>query len=378
MTVRHWYRSSFLSRPTRSSWDIAEESRQIRTDALLLTPKKNVEFVHTGTATNSPIWRSRKPSRWQPRGPRGMGSRSMASRALNDTVIIAIDFEGINTIKSGFTQKEGNSQVGLAILDTKDLRKVPPEKLISTLNFAVGSSSYVTKASNKFIFGESITIQPSSMVQAIQSHIPQDRNVVLVGHAIENDLQALQALGFEFERPPSGILDTSGIANEVFGFWAGSLGELLGVLGCPFNRLHVAGNDANFTLKALLLLAAKWCIGHDQDDEVLDVLHDISTCPIRPYVDPEIEAAEKREKRLARSRKHQSKLWSKEKQDQIRAAREMRRLEHALALKSLEEAGITMAIQPEHGFSTHSLDNNDARPNPHRPSSLDASRNTPG
>ncbi|KAK0736187.1 Polynucleotidyl transferase, partial [Apiosordaria backusii] len=250
----------------------------------------------------------------------GLSHSVSKSPALNDTVIIAIDFEGINTIKSGFTQKD-NSQVGFAILDTKDLRQVPPEKLISTLNFAAGSSSYVTKASNKFLFGETIAIQSSSMVQTIQSHIPQDRNVVLVGHGILNELQALQALGFEFERPPSGILDTSRIANEVFQFWGGSLGDLLGVLGCPFNRLHVAGNDANFTLRALLLLAAKWCISQHQDDEVLDILRDISTRPIPPYVDPEIKAAERREKRLVKSRKHQSKLWSKEKQDQIRAAR---------------------------------------------------------
>ncbi|KAK0722736.1 hypothetical protein B0T26DRAFT_597039, partial [Lasiosphaeria miniovina] len=250
----------------------------------------------------------------------GLSHSVSKSPALNDTVIIAIDFEGINTIKSGFTQKE-NSQVGFAILDTKELRQVPPEKLITSLNFATGSPSYVSKASNKFLFGETITIQPSSMVQTIQSHIPQDRSVVLVGHGILNELQALQALGFEFERLPSGILDTSRIANEGFQFWGGSLSDLLGVLGCPFNRLHVAGNDANFPSRALLLLAAKWCISQQQDDEVLDILRDISTCPIPPYVDPEIKAAERREKRLVRSRKHQSKLWSKEKQDQIRAAR---------------------------------------------------------
>ncbi|KAK0733681.1 hypothetical protein B0T26DRAFT_32003 [Lasiosphaeria miniovina] len=212
----------------------------------------------------------------------GLSHSVSKAPALNDTVIIAIDFEGINTIKSGFTQKE-NSQVGFAILDTKELRQVPPEKLISTLNFATGSSSYVTKASNKYLFGETITIQPSSIVQTIQSHIPQDRNVVLVGHGILNELQALQALGFEFKRPPSGILDTSRIANEVFQFWGGSLGDLLGG-SSPFS--------------------SEVCISQQQDDEVLDILRDISTCPTPPYIDPEIKAAERREKRLVRSRKH--------------------------------------------------------------------------
>jgi hypothetical protein len=32
----------------------------------------------------------------------GLGHSVSTSPALNDTVIIAIDFEGINTIKSGF------------------------------------------------------------------------------------------------------------------------------------------------------------------------------------------------------------------------------------------------------------------------------------
>lgn len=164
------------------------------------------------------------------------------------------------------------------------------------------------------------------MVQIIKSRIPRDRIVVIVGHGILNELQALQALGFEFERPPSGTLDTSRVANEVLECFGGSLGDLLSMLGCPFNRLHVAGNDANFTLRALLLLVAEWCISQrQQDDEVSNILRHASTCPIPPYIDPEIEAAERRQKRrekgLAKSRKHQSKSWSKEEQDQIRAAR---------------------------------------------------------
>lgn len=57
----------------------------------------------------------------------GLSQPVFKSPALSDTVIIAIDFEGIDTIKSRFTQKE-NSQVGFAILDTKELRQGPPEK----------------------------------------------------------------------------------------------------------------------------------------------------------------------------------------------------------------------------------------------------------
>lgn len=258
----------------------------------------------------------------------GLSHSNSKPPALNNVIIIAIDFEGINTIKSGFAQK-ANSQVGFAILDTKDLRQVQPEQLISTFNFAAGFPAYVTKASNGFLFGETITIPSSSMAHIIQSRIPWDRNVILVGHGILNELQALQALGFEFSRPPSGILDTARVANEVFQFWGGSLRDLLVLLECPFNKLHIAGNDANFTLRALLLLAVKWCMNQQrqEDDKILSILQHISTHPIPSYIDPDIKAAEKREKRFIKSRKHQSKLWSKEKQDQIRDARERKRLE---------------------------------------------------
>lgn len=257
-----------------------------------------------------------------------LGYHSSRSPRLLDVVLIAIDFENINTIKSGFSQKN-NCQVGLAVLDTKEINQVSPNRLISTHNFATGSPSYLTKTSEKFIFGETITICPSDIANRIQSLIPPARSIVFVGHGIVNDLQALQALSFQFPVLLSGVLDTFQVANEVFQFWAGSLRDLLLSLGCSFNRLHCAGNDANFTLRALLLLAAQGLTGPQRDQaedyDTLAIMRQISTCPIPHWVDPEVQALEKREKRRERSRKHQSKTWDKEKQEQIRAARKLKK-----------------------------------------------------
>jgi CRISPR/Cas system endoribonuclease Cas6 (RAMP superfamily) len=91
---------------------------------------------------------------------------SFRSPRLSDVVLIAIDFENINTIKSGFSHKN-NYQVSLAVLDTKEINQVSPDKLISTYNFATGSPSYLRKASEKFIFGETITIRPSDLADCI-------------------------------------------------------------------------------------------------------------------------------------------------------------------------------------------------------------------
>lgn len=257
-----------------------------------------------------------------------LGHHYSRSPSLLDVVLIAIDFENINTIKSGFSLKD-NCQVGLAILDTREIYRVSPSRLIVTHNMATGSPSYLMKASRKFIFGETITIRPSDMAGRIQSLIPPARNVAFVGHGILSDLQALQALDFPFPESLSAVLDTSKIANEVFSFWAGSLGDLLLSLGCPFNRLHCAGNDANFTLRALLLLAAQGLANQQQSEdgesETLVILRQISTSPIPPWVDPEVQALANRERRREKSRKYQSKTWDKEKQNQIRAAREHKR-----------------------------------------------------
>lgn len=68
------------------------------------------------------------------------------------------------------------------------------------------------------------------------------------------ELSILGTLHYEFRRL-SGVLDTRRLATEVFGYGGGSLGELLGALGCPFSQLHCGGNDARFTLKAALFLA---------------------------------------------------------------------------------------------------------------------------
>jgi hypothetical protein len=256
-----------------------------------------------------------------------LGHHPYYSPQLSDVVLVAIDFENINTIKSGFAQKE-DCQIGLAILDTKEINRMPPDKLISTHNFATGSPSYLSKASKKFMFGETIAISPPNIVNYIQSSIPSARNIVFVGHGIINDLQALQALDFEYPVLLSSVLDTFYIANEVFQYWAGSLSDLLLSLRCSFNRLHCAGNDANFTLRALLLLAAcgfsKQQGEQEEDRDTLSHLREISDSPIPHWVDPEVQALQKRERRGAKSRKHQSKTWSKEKQEEIRAARQLK------------------------------------------------------
>jgi hypothetical protein len=107
----------------------------------------------------------------------------------------------------------------------------------------------------------------------------------------------LQALGFRFPvRRCSTLLDTAKIAEESFGYWVGSLSKVLRTLGCPYDGLHCAGNDANFTLKALFLLAAKGLGRSDKDRDMVNILWQIGKKEIPSWFDPEAIAITKRDK----------------------------------------------------------------------------------
>jgi hypothetical protein len=94
------------------------------------------------------------------------------------------------------------------------------------------------------------------MLKCINRLICRDRNIVLVGHGLSEDLAVLSSLGFDFQTSIIGIFDTAYISSELE-MSPCSLGRLLDELECPTASLHNAGNDANFTLRALILLAIK-------------------------------------------------------------------------------------------------------------------------
>ncbi|KAI1124179.1 hypothetical protein F5Y10DRAFT_250094 [Nemania abortiva] len=131
----------------------------------------------------------------------------------------------------------------------------------------------------------------------------------------------LRALGYKFSTSIY-IVGTFLVAKEAFGYCEYSLIELLRRLQCPFNNLHVGGNDAHFTLRACLLLVL---YKYENTEALASYLTEIATSDIPYRADPEIRAAQRKEKRLQRSRKHQAKSWSIQEQDQLRAERAAKR-----------------------------------------------------
>lgn len=205
----------------------------------------------------------------RPRAARNGGLQQLQSLFFPsplEPLYVSIDFERAELIVDQFRLRS-DTQVGISILDTRDLNLLPRDKLfkLTTYNLVTGSESYYAASASNYLWGTSEKILPCHMLTAIEKHVDRrDRNIILVGHGFSSDLAALRALGFNFEASVIGILDTSNIANELQ-MQNFSLVRLLDKLKCPHARLYNAGNDAHFTLRALILLAIK---GHEKQDLV--------------------------------------------------------------------------------------------------------------
>ena len=292
-----------------------------------------------------------------------LGLKSSESGGSDDIVFVSIDFEYLSNFKQDLSQNL-NSQVGISILDTSDLTSSPPQDTISTYYFVTGSPSYCATATKRFLFGETITIHQRDILSNLESLIPRTRNIVLVGHGVASDLRILQLLQFDRHTSIVGILDTGKIVPAVLAVpnILHPLSSILSELQYPFQNLHVAGNDVYFTLQVFLLLAKRSYTDEVVDSrhqEILAALKAITDVPI-PSWDPSQNLApqvrytgssgvgydllphegiprrsnpharniKKKQKRLERSRKHQSKSWDLEKQEQTRAERAARRAEN--------------------------------------------------
>jgi hypothetical protein len=180
---------------------------------------------------------------------------------LYNAIIVAIDFEGTQHILADKSLNRG-VQVGLAILDTRDLTypSTTTNNCISIYNFVAGSAACHKKAKRQFLLGTTVRIALEDMRAAIEACMPRYRNIILVGYDVNNKLIALRNLHFDFQQLPMDVIDAQWVAKKVDGFPSLQLRRVLQELDCPYERLHCAGNDAHFTLRALLLLAARACV----------------------------------------------------------------------------------------------------------------------
>ena len=184
---------------------------------------------------------------------------------------MAIDFERPHYIVNQFQNNLQNTQVGLAILDTRGLAS---RSQIKTFNFITGENTYFEESAPASHWATAERIPVKNMLSKINNclRMYQDRSIVLVGHGMSGDLAALNALRFDFVNTPFiAKMDTCLLARDLH-MGQLKLKNLLEKLDCPCNfRLHNAANDANYTLRALLLLGIK-AIGELENREMFKTL----------------------------------------------------------------------------------------------------------
>ncbi|KAH8819950.1 hypothetical protein F5884DRAFT_849235 [Xylogone sp. PMI_703] len=216
---------------------------------------------------------------------------TLASNQSLDIIFVCIDFEGGTQItshaKSGSMGKQKRAQAGISIFDTRILSSTLPQETLRTYNIGLGGSpSFKRRIDRRFLFGETTWIpQLSNLLDSIEKLVDRTRNIILVGHCLPSDLPVLRALGFDLETSVINILDTEVMAQAILGLPGCRLKSLLEKLNCPVERCHVAGNDADFTLRALLLLVAEHYSKFEGslDDisrERLERIEAIGRCPI--------------------------------------------------------------------------------------------------
>ncbi|KAK2058156.1 QDE-2-interacting protein [Colletotrichum caudatum] len=189
-------------------------------------------------------------------------------------------------------------EVGLSILDTRDIAGVPPGEngcdwvpsirsrhLITDEHRHIRNRKYIKGCPELFNFGISEYPSLSSLGPSIiasitelsvtgQEDIPDAdrrfRNVVLLGHDLRSDIGYLERMNVELWGV-GGVMSRTLDTKDMYQAWrqetqGRSLAAVLTDLGIPHSNLHNAGNDAAYTMQAMLGLAVAARVGRGQKD----------------------------------------------------------------------------------------------------------------
>ncbi|PVH98438.1 hypothetical protein DM02DRAFT_531085 [Periconia macrospinosa] len=192
-------------------------------------------------------------------------------------VFICVDVESYEKAHNKITE------IGIATLDTRHLFGVPPGKdgknwrpLIQARHFRIEeyghlvNSEYVRGCPDRFDFGTSEWIPlrdaPAMVAECFKEPfcgprnadsnlLLEERNLIFLGHDTLSDVRYLQSLGFDPLAQPT-VLETQDTA-VLYRVWRrelqpSNLGRILYDFDIPGFNLHNAGNDAVFTVQAML------------------------------------------------------------------------------------------------------------------------------
>lgn len=181
---------------------------------------------------------------------------------LKEPILVSIDV--------GLDQRARLDTIGIACLDTRSLAARTEEAVSTRLLLVRRRLLPVNTRTRQYLFGIPEHAPPDAARQILETTFRQVdpeqsrlRNIFLVGHNINSDLKYLKdTLDFSIESVPTivAIIDTQQLARCVFNFRHKyvSLKQTLLSLGVQTRQLHNSGNDAVYTLKALIHLFCRY------------------------------------------------------------------------------------------------------------------------
>ncbi|KEY70266.1 hypothetical protein S7711_04374 [Stachybotrys chartarum IBT 7711] len=194
-------------------------------------------------------------------------------------VFVCIDIEALETAPNPI------SEVGISILDMNKILDISPGEAGSSwwptmedhhlrVNEYKGSRNYrlIQGCPDAFNFGTSVFPPKADLASAIMKiinpHIRAERELVFVGHDFKNDMQYLVRLGIDIkklQRRPEPV-DTQAMhqawREKTQGY---GLRHVLNDVGIACKNLHNAGNDAAYTLRAMVAIAINASAPDDAD-----------------------------------------------------------------------------------------------------------------
>ncbi|KAI0180973.1 hypothetical protein GGR52DRAFT_13518 [Hypoxylon sp. FL1284] len=170
------------------------------------------------------------------------------------------------------------TEIGLAILDTRDIIGVPPGEAGAGYNWFNSIRAYhfrvqehMDKVNRRFVagcpdlfnFGQSHIISRGDMARVLSNVIEDKesqemRPIVMVGHGIGQDLKYMKKVGYN-------IWNVSQYSDDIDTQWmfqrlekspdSRGLQAVCEMLDIPGRNFHNAGNDAVYTLRAMIAIA---------------------------------------------------------------------------------------------------------------------------
>lgn len=210
-----------------------------------------------------------QPGKWKP------DDAEEPEPPIHKPIFVSIDIESNERCHQQVTE------IGISVLDTRDING-PPGQNASTWTSAIRSRhlrvreyahvvnhDFVAGCPDRFEFGASEWVAREEAPMVVQEYImrlvsgeeeDQKRNVILVGHSPSADIKYLQDMKVPvFKEAKTVFVDIVDTA-EIYRMARQesnprSLAGVLGELGVTAWNLHNAGNDARYTLQAMIMLA---------------------------------------------------------------------------------------------------------------------------